>query len=325
MGALGAMVFCLGWRCEFMVDSRRMARPLICLLLCGTLALAALAACNSPSPAVPDGRLVFERKAGGNSDVFEVNVDGSGLTQLTDAPGWDGHPSWSPDGSQIVFASDRAGGPVIYVMNADGSDPRALTEPSYASLTPAWSPDGRRIAFASSRPDQPSAEGDHFAIWVMGADGSGLERVASDPEAHLVSPTWGPKSDRVAYERMPGDGASLVTQVIQGDQTPEVMSLAVDGRPSVPAWSPSGRTIAFVLDRQGVTEIWQARPDGSDARPFNQEGAIGSDPAWSPDGKQIVFVSTQGGGSSLVLMDATGKNVRQLISDGARYAHPDWR
>ncbi len=127
-----------------------MARLTDFLLIWGTLAIVALAACSSPSPEALNGRLVFERKAGSNSDIFAMAVDGSGLVQLTDALGWDGEPSWSPDGSQIVFASDRGGGPAIYVMNADGSDPRPLTEPSYASLTPAWSPDGQRIAFAAA-------------------------------------------------------------------------------------------------------------------------------------------------------------------------------
>ncbi len=67
--------------------------------------------------------------------IFEMNVDGSGLRQLTDGGCNDVDPAYLPDG-RIVFCSDRAGyhefyhqerSRVIYVMNADGSDIQQVT------------------------------------------------------------------------------------------------------------------------------------------------------------------------------------------------------
>src|SRR6266540_2163242 len=64
-------------------------------------------------------------------DVFVVNADGSGLRRLTDAPGEDQGPSWSPDDTKIVFQSARGGGEGfsrLWLMNADGSNQRRLTD-----------------------------------------------------------------------------------------------------------------------------------------------------------------------------------------------------
>ena len=46
----------------------------------------------------------------GNWEVYRVNLDGTGLTRLTDNGANDGLPVWSPDGSSIAFASNHDGG-----------------------------------------------------------------------------------------------------------------------------------------------------------------------------------------------------------------------
>ena len=51
-----------------------------------------------------------------NREIFVVNVDGTGLTRLTNRPGWDSDPAWSPDGRRIVFTSNVLGNSEIYVM-----------------------------------------------------------------------------------------------------------------------------------------------------------------------------------------------------------------
>jgi Tol biopolymer transport system component len=84
-------------------------------------------------------------------DVFVVNADGNGLRRLTDAPGEDHGPSWSPDGTTIVFQSDRGGGEGfsrLWLMNADGSQQRRLTD--QRGFRPTWLPEGSRILFCAN-------------------------------------------------------------------------------------------------------------------------------------------------------------------------------
>jgi hypothetical protein len=88
-----------------------------------------------------------------DDEIWVVNGDGSNMRQLTESNeeynareiGKDtffaevnGHPSWSPDGSQLVFWSNRNGNSQIWVMNADGSAPYTLSKPAYRDWAPVW-------------------------------------------------------------------------------------------------------------------------------------------------------------------------------------------
>ena len=71
------------------------------------------------------------------------------LHRLTQSPGLDVRPAWSPDGKQIAFTSNRDGNYDIYVMNSDGSNPRNATSHPSRDDHAAWHPDGRRLLFVS--------------------------------------------------------------------------------------------------------------------------------------------------------------------------------
>lgn len=76
-----------------------------------------------------DGQSVaFMSFRGGNWDVYKVNTDGTGLTQLTTDTADDGLPAWAPDGEAIAFVSNRDGIWAIWAMNADGTNQRPLFE-----------------------------------------------------------------------------------------------------------------------------------------------------------------------------------------------------
>jgi Tol biopolymer transport system component len=76
--------------------------------------------------------------------IFVINVDGSGLTQLTHPGGGaDLYADFSPDGTKIVFYHTFAGESSIWTMNADGSNQVEILSGDISSH-PAWSPDGTR-------------------------------------------------------------------------------------------------------------------------------------------------------------------------------------
>ena len=83
--------------------------------------------------------------------IFTILTDGSGLEQLTDGPGDDYSPRWSPDGKKIAFISKRNGNPEIYVMDADGKNVTRLTYNTAKDDSLDWSPDGKQILFSSNR------------------------------------------------------------------------------------------------------------------------------------------------------------------------------
>jgi TolB protein len=102
----------------------------------------------------PDERQITFRKMIGetNSEVFVAKSDGSGETNLTNDPTFDGWPAWSPDGRQIAFASNRRGkNQEIYVMKADGTEARLVAYTDGRATGPKWSKDGYKLYFSVCR------------------------------------------------------------------------------------------------------------------------------------------------------------------------------
>ena len=100
---------------------------------------------------------------------------------------------------------------------------------------------------------------------------------------------------------------------------------ATPRRNFAPAWSPDGRKLAFVSDRDGpfgvyTPEIHVVNADGSALRNLTRNPAHDSDPVWSPDGQQIAFVRNCG----VYVMNADGSGQQNLTRNTARDLSPAW-
>jgi Tol biopolymer transport system component len=96
----------------------------------------------------PDGqRILFERAPAGTftpgteaqeKDIYVMRADGTHVRRLTDSPGLDEGPEFSPDATKIAFSSARDGQQEIYVMDADGANARRLTDNPARDESPDW-------------------------------------------------------------------------------------------------------------------------------------------------------------------------------------------
>jgi Tol biopolymer transport system component len=91
-----------------------------------------------------------------------------------------------------------------------------------------------------------------------------------------------------------------------------------------PAWSPDGRRLAFMSNRDGDFEIYVVDADGSNVRRLTDDPGNDFNPAWSPDGKEIAWNSDRGGDFKVYVMKADGTGVRRLTDAPGVDSVPSW-
>jgi TolB protein len=143
----------------------------------------------------PDGtRLAFmsTRDGGGNSEIYVVNRDGTGLRRITNHPGADSTPTWSPTGQQIAFTSDRSGAPQVYIVNIDGTGIQRIDCDSSWCDRATWSPAPlNEIAYASR-------SGAGFDIRIFDFQ-SRSSRTITDGIGSNESPSFAPNGRHLAF------------------------------------------------------------------------------------------------------------------------------
>ena len=269
---------------------------------------------DASGPAAAQGRIAFSSFRDGNTEIYVVNADGSGQTNLTNHGADDRGPAWSPDGAKIAFWSDRAGNTEIYVMNADGSGQTNLTNNPAFDSDPAWSPDGAKIAFASVRDG-------NWEIHVMNADGSDQTNLTNNT-ASDSDPAWSPDGAKIAFSsERDGSGEIYVMNADGSGQTNLTNNPAFDASP---AWSPGGAKIAFHSYRDGKYEIYVMNVDGSGQTRITNNGATDIFPAWSPDGARIAFHSYRDFKYEIYVMNADGSGQTRLTNNDGDDLTPAW-
>lgn len=213
----------------------------------------------------PDGkRIAFDHYDyhTGDTQIYVINVDGSGLTALTEGQGARDFPKWSPDGTRIAFTQEYS---TIHVMDADGRNVIALEN----GTRPAWSPDGSKLAFNF----------DSYRIAIVDVNGGGTVAV-TDGAARDSDPVWSPGGEKIAFtSTRDGREAIYVMNADTSDQTRLTRDTSVNDNP---AWSPDGSRIAFEGQRNNKYQIYIANNDGSGLTELTYGDQESRYPVWQP-------------------------------------------
>jgi eukaryotic-like serine/threonine-protein kinase len=240
----------------------------------------------------PDGsRLVFispclhrvdsPRESYTDASLFMINADGKGLIQLTNIPGADLEPAWSPDGKRIAFTSIRDGNQQIYLFDVDTQSVIRLTEPdvNIENSEPAWSPDGRQIAYMAKRVGT-------YQVWVMSDTGQdNVQLVRSGQSLWDYAPAWSPDGKVIVFNQRPRDNL-LTRPWLMSVQYPDDSAATRLNFPTPVEdveFSPDGLWLVYEgRDAEGNRDIYYMTVTGGSRTRLTTDPGVDFDPAWRP-------------------------------------------
>jgi serine/threonine protein kinase/Tol biopolymer transport system component len=233
----------------------------------------------------PAGKLIYVTDAGGTEDIWIMDSDGKNQKQLTSNEAINMMPSVSPDGRYIAFASNRgsnAGVFNIWRADIDGGNPKRLTD-AKIDFWPSWSRDGKWVLYT------PLSDMTRPVVWKAPSDGGDSVQVC----------------DRVSMSPMTSPDGKLVAACSNDKENPMLNKVAIlqyeDGKfvtllnvnafrreGGAYRWAPNGKSITYIDNKEGVSNIWSAPLDGTAPKQltdFKTDQIFSFD--WSPDGKQL--------------------------------------
>lgn len=232
---------------------------------------------------LPDGRLAYSSNAGGSSDIWTMNADGSGIRQLTVGANARLGLAVSADEKQLVFAAERDGKYNLWRIDIDGSNLSRLTNGD-GEFYPQCTPDGRSIVYQS--------DGNYPTLWKIPIGGGDATQITKTTGSR---PSVSPDGKFVAYHYLDsgldksrwGIGISSLDDgklVKRFDFPSTVVERLVK-------WARDGKGIAFLNSPGGVPNIWIQPLDGGAAKPltdFPSDSIISFN--WNGDGSALAVI-----------------------------------
>lgn len=151
-----------------------------------------------------------------------------------------------------------------------------------------------------------------FLLILAAYPGYALEAEGRSTSSYGTYPTWSPDG-MIAYQ-----GSDYNIWVMQSDGTGRRLIIDDIYRDEQPAFSPDGKMIAYVSERNGLQELWVMTAEGDGRRQLTTSTGWKHSPTWSPDGTRIAYiVSPQRNGKGDVWMfDLATDDTLRLTEDG---------
>lgn len=150
---------------------------------------------------------------------------------------------------------------------------------------------------------------------LMVADYDGYnERVLLRSPEPLMSPTWSPDGNKLAYVSFENGRPEIFIQDIYTTSREKLTSF--QGINGSPAWSPDGTKMAMVLSKDGAPNIYVMDIASRRLEQITDHWRIDTEPSWTPDGKSLTFTSERGGRAQVYRVDLSSKQIRRVTFEG---------
>ena len=282
----------------------------------------------------PDSKEVVYSMAG---SLWRQRIDGTLAVQLTDGPGYDYQPDWSPDGKSVVFVSYQKDAMELWLLDLVSGTTQQLTQEGAVNVEPRWSPDGKRIVFVSTgynkrfhifRADVRDGKLENV-VRLTGETKSDLPRYyysAFDTEIH---PVWTRDGKEILFisnrGHIHGTGGFWRMKAEPDAEAREIHYEETNWK-ARPDFSPDGSRIVYssYLGREWH-QLWVMPANGGDAFAVSYGNWDETYVRWSPDGKLLAFVSNRNGETELWMQTIPGGAQKQLRATEGRFLKPKAR
>src|SRR6266849_6272897 len=279
----------------------------------------------------PDSKEVVYSMAG---SLWRQKIDSKTAQQLTDGPGYDYQPDWSPDGKRIVYVSYQKDAMELWLLNLASGNAAQLTSGGSVNVEPRWSPDGKQIAFVSTsynkrfhifRADLRDRKLENV-VRLTGETKSALPRYYYSAYDMEISPVWTRDGREILFVsnkgHIHGTGGFWRMKAEPGAEAREIHYEETNWR-ARPDFSPDGARIVYssYLGRQWH-ELWVMPAKGGDAFPISYGDWDETNVRWSPDGKQLAFISNRGENTELLVQTLPSAGQRRIEAQERRFLGP---
>jgi TolB protein len=279
----------------------------------------------------PDSKEVVYSMAG---SLWRQRIDSGLAVQLTDGPGYDYQPDWSPDGKSVVYVSYQKDAMELWLLELPSGKTQQLTSGGAVNVEPRWSPDGKQIVFVST------AYNKRFHIFRADVNGGGLQnvvRLTGETKSDLpryyysafdteINPVWTRDGKEILFVsnrgHIHGTGGFWRMKAVPGAEAREIHYEETNWK-ARPDFSPDGSRMIYssYLGREWH-QLWVMPAKGGDAFPVSYGDGDETSVRWSPDGKQLVFISNRTGNTDLWLKSIPGSGQRRLEIKDRKYRRP---
>jgi Tol biopolymer transport system component len=255
-------------------------------------------------------------------EIYAINPDGTGETNITNHPASDSEPSFAPDGS-VIFSTNRDGNFEIYRKTTiDDPNPVNLTNNPAGDSNPSYSFDGKFIVFTSFRDGTNE-------IYKMNADGSNPVRLTALGGID-DSPAFSPDGQKIIFVHLPagapGNQRRIFVMNTDGSDPHQFSSLGgISPTFNRLSFSPDGSKIIFTYTADGQTSVsttWTLNADGTS--PQQGGGKWGT---YSPDGLRLTYTCCEFDFTNRLRYSVVGVagSERTVTPSNTGYSLPDWQ
>src|SRR5580692_2814259 len=266
--------------------------------------------------------------------LWRQRLDSKEATQLTDGPGYDYQPDWSPDGKSVVYVCYQNDAMELWLLDLATGKTTQLTKDGAVNVEPRWSPDEKKLLWVST---QYNKRLHIFMADVTDGALANVVRLTGETKSVLpryyysaydmeINPVWTRDGKEILFVsnrgHIHGTGGFWRMNAQPGAGAHEIHYEETNWK-ARPDFSPDGSRMVYssYLGRQWH-QLWLMPSNGGDALPISYGDWDDTNVRWSPDGKQFAFISNKEWNTQLAIQEFGSGSARSLVAANRKYLRP---